>query len=380
METKIPIKKLFRVALNSSTAIGFITLAPVYITFFYIGEMLAPQTLASIIKLSPFPPFLIALIATIFITVLIFVFWTINILFTYVLDKYSIQISIKAKYFLSYALCILAFVAFRGIIQLIVMLFFHSIATQKISYLVVYNVHYIELIRLVLISLFTLSANTIIFIIQNVMLLKQKETIIESENAQLKIMNIEATYQQLKQQIHPHFLFNSLNTLKTLINNNPDAEIFLKRLSDFLRTSITINKENTIKLSEELKFCMDYLELQKVRFGEALQFAINIPEEVQLGFVPVFSIQQLIENAIKHNALTLNYPLCIKVEYNNNRITVSNNIRLKITAEESTGVGLTNLAERYKILSGDEVVIKSDEKQFSVSIKILSYDNSNHRG
>jgi len=377
MEAKIPVKKLFRVALNSSTAIGLITLAPVYITYIYMVEVLAPQMFTSILKLSPFPPIIIAIFGTLFISFLIFSFWCINILFTYILDKYSIQISPRTKYFLSFLLCLLSFAAFRGIIQLTVKLFFHHFESEKLSHLAIFNNHYISLLRFILISLFTFSANTIIFIIQNVMLLKQKEAIIESENAQLKIKNIEATYQQLKQQIHPHFLFNSLNTLKTLIRKQPEqAETYLKKLSDFLRASISLDNKNVVNLDDELKFCMDYLELQKVRFGDAMQFILDIPEEAKSGYVPVFSIQQLLENAVKHNAFTKDSPLIIKIEYDKNRIMVSNNISEKDITEDSTGMGLTNLSERYKILSGDEVIIQTDDHIFSVSLKILSHDTS----
>jgi LytS/YehU family sensor histidine kinase len=213
------------------------------------------------------------------------------------------------------------------------------------------------------------------------LLLREKKAMIESENAQLKIKNIEATYNQLKQQIHPHFLFNSLSTLKTLIRKEPkDAEIYLKKLSDFLRASITLNNENIVKLSDELKFCLDYLELQKGRFGEALKYSIEIPEEVKSGFVPVFSVQHLLENAIKHNALTVENPLLIQVKYNNNRIIVTNNIQAKSDTEETTRRGLANLADRYRILSGDEIIFQSDENHFSVSLKILENEDSNHRG
>jgi LytS/YehU family sensor histidine kinase len=211
------------------------------------------------------------------------------------------------------------------------------------------------------------------------MLLREKKAIIESENAQLKIKNIEATYNQLKQQIHPHFLFNSLNTLKTLIRKHPkEAEVYLKKLSDFLRASITLSNENLSKLSDELKFCNDYLELQKGRFGEALQYSIEIPEEVRSGYVPVFSVQHLLENAIKHNALTIENPLLIEVKYDNNRIIVLNNVQGKDHTEDTTGKGLANLAERYRILSGDEIIFKSDDNLFSVSLKILSHEDSNH--
>jgi LytS/YehU family sensor histidine kinase len=256
---------------------------------------------------------------------------------------------------------------------------YHQLLTQKMSYINLFQAHSIEAIRFIMIVLFSLSSNTLILIIQDLILLREKKAMIESENARLRIKNIEATYNQLKQQIHPHFLFNSLNTLKTLIRKQPqDAEVYLKKLSDFLRASITLNNENLAKLSDELKFCLDYLELQKGRFGEALKYSIEIPEEVKSGFVPVFSVQHLLENAIKHNALTVESPLLIEVKYDNDRIIVSNNLQVKDLTEETTGRGLANLAERYKILSGDELIFQSDDTHFSVSLKILKNENSNH--
>ena len=379
METKIPVNKQLRIALFTSTAIGLITIAPVYVMTISIAEVLAPETIASILKLSPFSPLVLTLIATVFLTFLIFTFWSINILFTYTLDKYSITISAKTKYFLSYVLCILSFILIRLLLTFIGSAFYHQILTQKMSYISLFQMHSIEAVRFIMISLFALSSNTIILIIQDLMLLREKKAIIESENAQLKIKNIEATYNQLKQQIHPHFLFNSLNTLKTLIRKKPeDAEAYLKKLSDFLRVSISFNNEDLAKLSDELKFCLDYLELQKGRFGEALKYSIEIPEVARSGFVPVFSVQHLLENAIKHNALTIENPLLIEVKYDNNRIIVINNMQVKNITEETTGRGLTNLAERYKILSGDELFLKSDDNHFSVSLKILNHEDSNH--
>lgn len=201
---------------------------------------------------------------------------------------------------------------------------------------------------------------------------------LEVENATLKAQNIEALYQQLKQQVNPHFIFNTLSTLKTLIHDNPDAVIYLKRLSDFLRISISVNDRNTLTLGEELDFCIDYLELQKVRFGDALLFSIQVPESKKRGLVPVFSIQQLIENAIKHNVLTTKRPLHINIEYIDGRVVVSNNLQVKNTSEESIGVGLVNLTERYKVLSGDEVIIKTIDNSFMVSIKILENGSGNY--
>jgi LytS/YehU family sensor histidine kinase len=224
--------------------------------------------------------------------------------------------------------------------------------------------------------------NGIVLIIQDLIILREKKASIELENASLKIKNVEATNQQLKQQIHPHFLFNSLNTLKTLIRKNQDqAEDYLIKLSDFLRASLLSGTPNVVKLSEELKLCHDFLEMQKMRFGKALEYTIDIPAEIQLTvFVPGFSLLSLVENAVKHNQLTNELPLRIMVEYKQGRIITTNNLQLKTTSEPSMKLGLENLAERYKIISGDEVLINNNGNIFSVSINTVDNENSNNRG
>jgi two-component system LytT family sensor kinase len=232
----------------------------------------------------------------------------------------------------------------------------------------------------ILIIIFVIaSVNSIVLIIQNLVLLIDRKTKIENENIQLKIKNIEAANQKLKQQLQPHFLFNSLNVLKTLIKKQPDnAEIYIKRLSDFLRASVLYDNVNTVKYEEELKLSLDYIEMQKIRFGNSIHFDTNIPDEVKGGLLPVFSIQMLLENAIKHNAFTTELPLYITLTCDNGWLTVSNTIQHKAAVESSAGTGLTNLSERYKIISGDDIVIKQDDLTFSVSIKILSDENRDH--
>jgi len=121
--------------------------------------------------------------------------------------------------------------------------------------------------------------------------------------------------------------------------------------------------------------------MQKIRYGRALEYNVNISEEnLKTGYIPVFSLQILTENAIKHNALTNEAPLQINIRYEDGRIIVSNNLSKKDISEPSPGMGLINLAERYMILSGDEVLINNSNEKFSVSIKILTNENSNHRG
>lgn len=350
MKTDSQINKLFKVALITSPLIGILAITPIFI----IKGVL----------LSLFPK------AVLIITLAIFSVWGLNISFSYASEKYNFGKFAKfTRYLLTYILsAVFTIIAFR-------MLRFCFHTQIPLPVLTPSHTPYAP-------AIIGFSINTVVLIIQDLILLRSKKAKIEIENAQLKLKNTEALILQLKQQIHPHFLFNSLNTLKSLIKQSPEAgEDYLVKLSDFLRASVSAGQDNTVKLGDELKLCLDYLEMQKIRYGAALQFSVDIPEEIyQTVFVPVFSLQLLTENAIKHNALTIEYPLQIKMKFEKDRIIVSNNLHHKLTTETSSGMGLINLVERYRILSGDEIIIQSTDEQFSVSIKILTYENSNHRG
>jgi two-component system LytT family sensor kinase len=185
---------------------------------------------------------------------------------------------------------------------------------------------------------------------------------------------------QLMQQVQPHFLFNSLSTLKSLIGISPEqASEYLVRLSGFLRASLASHASSIAPVAKELELCSDYLEMQRMRFGTALEFSIQVPAEVrETGYLPVFSLQLLIENAIKHNLLTAARPLHVAVVYREGWIEVTNNLQRKQTGVESAGTGLVNLRERYRALSGDEVRIEETTAIFSVYVKVLAYEYSHH--
>jgi two-component system LytT family sensor kinase len=212
---------------------------------------------------------------------------------------------------------------------------------------------------------------------------QQNKTETEIENAQLKLQHSQAEYRLLKQQIHPHFLFNALSILKSLIRSSPDlAEEYLIHLSGFLRAAVSSDKNTTTALSEEVELCLDYLAMQKIRFGESLHYSIDIePEALRKGALLSFSLLPLVENAIKHNEATIEAPLYIRIGQENDHIKVSNNIQLKRYKESSTGVGLSNLSGRYQLWSGDDVFIREEDqgRTFSVSIKIVQHANSHHR-
>jgi two-component system LytT family sensor kinase len=347
MAQEVPVKKLIRTALYSS--------------FILVGALaITPHVILSRPLFSD--EFLMTIASFALIMLLI---WAINIVLVCFTERYRQgRYAGHRRYILSYGICIALVVCCKPFIDS----FIHGSNMAQ--------AHFYAVLILVL------FLNTIVLIIEDLVLLREKKTRIEFENAALKLKNAEATNQQLKQQIHPHFLFNSLSTLKTLIGKDHlQAEDYLVKLSDFLRASLMSGTLNTVKLSEELKLCFNYLDMQKMRFGKALRYILDIPEEVQqIVSVPVFSLLLLLENAVKHNKLTQELPLDIKVEFTDGRIIVSNNLQVRSSADTSMGLGLENLSERYRILSGDEVVILNDGKTFSVSIKALVNEDSNNRG
>lgn len=288
-----------------------------------------------------------------------------------------------------------------GLINLLLLLYFENKSAtkksclwkQKItaSYLLSFTVYIliifgfatikgtvVKVSTVVFIAIICILINSLILVLQNYIIIQEAKAAAEMENVQLKAANADAANQLLRQQIHPHFLFNTLNILKSLYKINPSAgEEYLVHLSDFLRAAVSTNNIKVIPLKDELKLCVDYLEMQKIRFGNALTYSISVSEEND-GYVPSFSIHPLVENSIKHNCFTEESPLNIQVSQEDERIIVRNNMRLKTSSEGSTGSGLSNLSERYRIISGDELIIKQTTGIFSVSIKILKHEYCNN--
>lgn len=220
-----------------------------------------------------------------------------------------------------------------------------------------------------------------IYLIQNFIVHQYEKNRIELELLKLQSINTETINQLLRQQIQPHFLFNALNVLRSLIKKYPQtAEAYLMRLSDFLRASVIRNTSGLATVKEELKLCSDYMEMQRIRFGEALVYNMEIADvdDCQQDTLPFFALQGLLENAIKHNELTKLHPLFISIKREHDFIFVRNNLQPKKTMEQSTRSGLANLRERYKMLSGDEIVIESNEVYFSVGVKILDHEHYHH--
>ena len=216
----------------------------------------------------------------------------------------------------------------------------------------------------------------LVTIFQNLLILEYEKSNTELENSRLKAANLESANLLLKQQIHPHFLFNALSMMKSLYREDVEAgEAYLSHLVNFMRASLADHQKKIARLSDEIRLCNDYIEMQRIRFEDALVVTVDIPEEVlQNGYVPSFSLQSLIENAIKHNEVTEASPLKISIFLEEGRIVTQNNLQLRRLIEGSSGKGLINLIERYRIFSDDEVIIHQDGGLFMVSIKVLYND------
>lgn len=217
------------------------------------------------------------------------------------------------------------------------------------------------------------ALNTIILILADIILMRRTKIQTEVELANVKIRNLEAEHQQLIQQLQPHFLFNSLSTLKSLINNDVElAEEYLVKLSEFLRFTISANENTIIELADEVQFTSDYIDLQKIRFTGSFFSEISIPEDVINEYkIPVYGLQTLVENAIKHNAFTKNRPLKLTISYQSGALIVTNNKIPKPHAALGNGVGLKNLEKRYALVTNNALEINDTAEYFTVKIKLL---------
>ena len=180
-------------------------------------------------------------------------------------------------------------------------------------------------------------------------------------------------YHMLKQQVNPHFLFNSLNVLDYLILEQPreDASRYTHQLADVYRYLIKTEDGTTVRLRDEMEFVRKYVDLLKVRFPEGLEVSVDIPEELMSRSVVPCCVQLLIENATKHNAVRPDKPLQIGIHADGDRIVVRNNRIPRLTKAESTGLGLQYIRQQYQDLSGQVITILDEEDSYTVSFPLL---------
>ncbi|MBL0737654.1 histidine kinase [Flavobacterium sp. GN10] len=193
-----------------------------------------------------------------------------------------------------------------------------------------------------------------------------------------KAVNLGAQYELLKQQINPHFLFNSLNTLKSMVDmNDENSSDFILKLSDFYRFTLESRKLDLIPLREEIQILDSYVYLLKARFEDGFVLENEIEEKQYESVIPPFALQLLIENCIKHNVVSLDKPLKIRLYSEKDFLVIENPIQLKRGAIVSTGVGLDNINQRFMHLVHKEIEIDKNETTFKVKIPLI-YDHRNN--
>jgi len=196
-----------------------------------------------------------------------------------------------------------------------------------------------------------------------------KESLVETEK--YKNAQLAAQYQTLNSQVNPHFLFNSLNVLSTLVKKNPDqAEKFIHQLSNVYRNILDVRNEELISMQQELETLNAYLFLIETRFGERIKMDIQIDARTDEYLVPL-SLQMLVENAVKHNAATLKNPLTIQLYAKANFWWIKNNRQPMTGSVEGKGMGLENIIQRYQLATGKEIVVQDEEAFYAVGLPIV---------
>jgi sensor histidine kinase YesM len=194
-----------------------------------------------------------------------------------------------------------------------------------------------------------------------------------NETEQLKKENLQSQFEVLKGQVNPHFLFNSLNSLSSLINDDPQkAEKFLDEMSKVYHYLLRTNEDGLTTLRAEMDFINSYSHLLKTRFGFGLDIKITIEDRFLNFLLPPLTLQLLVENAVKHNMILKDSPLHIYIFTTNSRkLIVSNNQQRKNHIVASNKVGLCNIAKKYRLLNQEEINVRDDGKEFAVVVPLI---------
>jgi sensor histidine kinase YesM len=203
-------------------------------------------------------------------------------------------------------------------------------------------------------------------------LVYQKQNI-KLEYEELKREALQHQYESLKNQLSPHFLFNSLTALKVLVREAPDkAQNYINSLSKALRYTLQSNEKQLVTLREEMDFMESYLFLIKIRFDTNLLVNISTADNLSSYRLPPLTIQTLVENAIKHNEISKRKPLTIEiVTTRKESLYVRNNLQKKITPEDGTGLGLSNLSKQFLMMIEKDISIIKDDQFFTVEIPLV---------
>lgn len=186
-------------------------------------------------------------------------------------------------------------------------------------------------------------------------------------------MQLEQEFDHLKQKVNPHFLFNCFNTLSSLISEDKDrAEVFLDELCKVYRYLLRSNEDGMSTLETELKFIQSYYELLRTRHGDAINLQVEVDKQYYPYLLPALSLQMLVENVVKHNALSKNKPLIIEIFTTvGNKLVVNNNLQRRSVKPQGGRVGLNNIESKYHLLHQEGFQVIEDEKNFTVVLPLI---------
>jgi len=219
-------------------------------------------------------------------------------------------------------------------------------------------------------SRFFLSTVFTTIILKIVLLLRESKRKDEEHN-QLKTAYLEAELGALKEQLNPHFLFNTLSSLSAIVREDPEkAQHFIGHLSKIFRYSLDQSPNQMVTIGEELKMIKSYEQLLKMRFENAFQLEIAVDQSYSDIMIPHLSLQPLLENAAKHNSASLKKPLKVNIYSNGHNLVISNNLRPISEPETGTGIGLANLNGRFRILMHNDIIIEKTNNDFVVKLPV----------
>lgn len=203
---------------------------------------------------------------------------------------------------------------------------------------------------------------------------RKSRSLIRAE--QDKAMQSQYKYGLLKQQLNPHFLFNSLNILDYLVQSGEKehASLFIHKLAGVYRYFLNVEQNDTIDLRSECEFVRSYCDLLQERFQDGLKVDIDIPDDYYQCLVVPFSLQVLVENAVKHNIVNKDYPLYIKIYIDGDSLSVTNNVQPRLSST-SSGVGQSNIEQQYNILTGRHIDILQDDDFYTVRLPLINKQN-----
>ncbi len=225
--------------------------------------------------------------------------------------------------------------------------------------------------------------NSLIVIILNFMIILTLEAVIWFKRGRENLLtaeklereNTQIRFETLKSQLNPHFLFNSLNVLSSLIRKDSErAQQFIDEFSSVYRYTLDVIDRPVVELSEELDFAKSFLYLQKMRFDEGVRTEINIDAQKLTYFVPPLAMQTILENSFKHNRASSDSPLLIKIFSDDNFIVITNTLQPKMKTSDSKGVGLSNLKKRYELLGFENLEFNVTDKIYSAKIPLIEPD------